>query len=195
MKITTKHLLLISVFSVIWTGMSAGTTQQDTITVTSVGSIQKSDPLIRINNLEGVKFFLDGNEIFDIQSIDPNSIESVSVLKDKTAVKLYGEDASNGVVLITTKKNEKNTSETNESFRVVNVRSVPKSASIIRIIDKKKVKFLLDGIEISDYKSVDPNTVESISVLKDKTAIDLYGEGASNGVVLITTKKTSTTPL
>jgi TonB-dependent SusC/RagA subfamily outer membrane receptor len=40
-----------------------------------------------------------------ISKIDQDLIESVSVLKDKTAVELYGPEAVQGVILITTKKN------------------------------------------------------------------------------------------
>ncbi len=35
---------------------------------------------------------------------------------------------------------------------------------------------------------LDPNTVESISVLKDAAAASIYGARAGNGVILITTK-------
>ncbi len=47
---------------------------------------------------------------------------------------------------------------------------------------------LIDGVEgyISD---VDPNSVESVSVLKDAASASIYGSRAANGVLLITTKK------
>ncbi|TAI48366.1 SusC/RagA family TonB-linked outer membrane protein [Flagellimonas allohymeniacidonis] len=41
---------------------------------------------------------------FVLSSIDPNSIESISVLKDASAKAIYGSRASNGVVIITTKR-------------------------------------------------------------------------------------------
>ncbi|WP_300761888.1 TonB-dependent receptor [uncultured Parabacteroides sp.] len=47
---------------------------------------------------------------------------------------------------------------------------------------------LIDGIE-STMSNVDPNDIESISVLKDAAASAIYGVRAANGVVLITTKK------
>lgn len=47
---------------------------------------------------------------------------------------------------------------------------------------------LVDGIEM-DINQVDMNTVESISVLKDAASASIYGSRASNGVVLITTKR------
>jgi TonB-linked SusC/RagA family outer membrane protein len=47
---------------------------------------------------------------------------------------------------------------------------------------------LVDGIEM-DINQVDMNTVETISVLKDAASASIYGSRASNGVVLITTKR------
>lgn len=47
---------------------------------------------------------------------------------------------------------------------------------------------LVDGIEMS-MDQVDPNNVESVSVLKDAASASIYGSRASNGVVLITTKR------
>jgi TonB-linked SusC/RagA family outer membrane protein len=42
-----------------------------------------------------------------LNSINPNDIENVSILKGASAAALYGNDASNGVVIVTTKKGEK----------------------------------------------------------------------------------------
>ena len=47
---------------------------------------------------------------------------------------------------------------------------------------------LVDGIQM-DINQVDMNTVESISVLKDGASASIYGSRASNGVILITTKR------
>lgn len=47
---------------------------------------------------------------------------------------------------------------------------------------------LVDGIEM-DINQVDANTVESVSVLKDAASASIYGSRASNGVILITTKR------
>ncbi|WEK71364.1 MAG: von Willebrand factor type A domain-containing protein [Candidatus Chryseobacterium colombiense] len=53
--------------------------------------------------------------------------------------------------------------------------------------------YVING-KVSDAKEfgkLNPNTVESINVLKDASATSLYGSRASNGVVVITTKKLS----
>jgi len=52
--------------------------------------------------------------------------------------------------------------------------------------------YVIDGVVAGDTKSIDPSTIESISVLKDAAAAGIYGAaGSTNGVVLITTKQGS----
>lgn len=48
---------------------------------------------------------------------------------------------------------------------------------------------LVDGIETETMNSIDPNDIESISVLKDAASAAIYGSKAANGVILITTKR------
>lgn len=49
--------------------------------------------------------------------------------------------------------------------------------------------YIIDGIATSSLVSLNPNDIESISVLKDAAAKSIYGSRAANGVVLITTKQ------
>lgn len=51
--------------------------------------------------------------------------------------------------------------------------------------------FIVDGIQITqnDYNAINPNDIQEVSILKDAAATAIYGSRASNGVVLITTKK------
>ncbi|WP_428331472.1 SusC/RagA family TonB-linked outer membrane protein [Mucilaginibacter sp.] len=50
--------------------------------------------------------------------------------------------------------------------------------------------YVVDGVVVNNTASIDPNNIESISVLKDASAAGIYGSlGATNGVVLITSKK------
>ncbi len=48
---------------------------------------------------------------------------------------------------------------------------------------------LIDGIESGSMDQIDPNDVESISVLKDAASAAIYGSKAANGVILVTTKR------
>ncbi|MFD2556480.1 SusC/RagA family TonB-linked outer membrane protein [Sphingobacterium tabacisoli] len=49
--------------------------------------------------------------------------------------------------------------------------------------------FVVDGIPIDDVSSINPQDVADITVLKDATAASIWGARASNGVIVITTKK------
>ena len=48
---------------------------------------------------------------------------------------------------------------------------------------------MVDGIETSNYNNIDPNEIESLSVLKDASSTAVYGVRGANGVILITTKR------
>jgi len=51
--------------------------------------------------------------------------------------------------------------------------------------------FILDGVPISssDFNTISPSDIESVSVLKDASSTSIYGARAANGVVVITTKR------
>lgn len=51
--------------------------------------------------------------------------------------------------------------------------------------------YVVDGVPIdaNDVNNINPNDIESFSILKDAATVSLYGSRGANGVVLITTKK------
>ena len=49
--------------------------------------------------------------------------------------------------------------------------------------------YVVDGVPTDNINTLSPNDIESLSVLKDAGAASIYGSRASNGVILITTKK------
>lgn len=51
--------------------------------------------------------------------------------------------------------------------------------------------YILDGVAIasSDFNTINPADIESISVLKDASSTSIYGARAANGVIVITTKR------
>jgi TonB-linked SusC/RagA family outer membrane protein len=51
---------------------------------------------------------------------------------------------------------------------------------------------VVDGVIRNNINEVDPNNIESVSVLKDAAAVAPYGLGGANGVILITTKRGTT---
>lgn len=58
-------------------------------------------------SVNAVSYVVDGFPVANINDLDPNDIESVSVLKDGASAAVYGLQASGGVIIITTKKGEK----------------------------------------------------------------------------------------
>ena len=49
--------------------------------------------------------------------------------------------------------------------------------------------YIVDGLQVSSIQYLDPQTIESIEILKDAASAAIYGAEAGNGVVLVTTKK------
>lgn len=49
--------------------------------------------------------------------------------------------------------------------------------------------YIVDGIEVDNIDGIEASNVESISLLKDKSATELYSEKGKNGVIIITMKK------
>ncbi|MGK6353047.1 SusC/RagA family TonB-linked outer membrane protein [Parapedobacter sp. DT-150] len=80
--------------------------------------------------------------------------------------------------------------------RVYQANSTPGADAIFRIRGGSSINksndplVLVDGVERA-FSGINPNDVESIEVLKDAASTAIYGSRASNGVVLITTKKGS----
>ena len=79
------------------------------VQVISSSSAPGSSPTIRIrgyssNISSDPLYVVDGVRLGDISGLDPNDIASMEVLKDAASAAIYGAEAGNGVVLITTKK-------------------------------------------------------------------------------------------
>ena len=79
------------------------------VQIISSSSAPGSSPTIRIrgyssNVSSDPLYVVDGVRLSDISGIDPNDIASMEVLKDAASAAIYGAEAGNGVVLITTKK-------------------------------------------------------------------------------------------
>ena len=64
-------------------------------------------------------FIVDGLQVESIQYLDPSMIESMEVLKDAASAAIYGAEAGNGVVLVTTKKGETGTASVTYSGKAM----------------------------------------------------------------------------
>lgn len=111
---------------------------------------------------DGVKM---SNE--EIGKINPNNIADITVIKDKSALEMYGKEGEDGVIII-------------------NSKDAPKESLI-----EKKPLIIIDGEKMPlgfELNTIEPSDIESISVLKDGGALESYGEEGRNGVIVITKK-------
>jgi TonB-linked SusC/RagA family outer membrane protein len=79
--------------------------------------------------------------------------------------------------------------------RVINTSGQPGTTATIRIRGFGSVNgnrdplYVLDGVPFSGaVSSINPNDIESVTILKDATATAIYGSRGANGVILLTTK-------
>ena len=71
--------------------------QTGSLTIRGKNSINAAAPLTIVDGVPG-----------SMDNIDPQDIESISVLKDAASAAIYGVQAANGVIVITTKKGQNN---------------------------------------------------------------------------------------
>lgn len=123
-------------------------------------------------------YFVDGKEWAeaDVSLIDPNRIKAVNVLKGNSATSVYGERAKEGAILIETK-----IKDAQEPVTVIGF-AKPSGNPPLYIVNGKEWT-------AEAFKKVKPENIESITVWKDKKAIEKYGEKGRNGVLVVELKK------
>ncbi|MDD2539216.1 MAG: TonB-dependent receptor [Bacteroidales bacterium] len=117
------------------------------------------------NSSEGLGplLIVDGLQVDNIQYLDPQMIESMEVLKDAASAAIYGAQAGNGVVLITTKTGNKEMGAGQVFYNFQNVwNSLGKAAEVMnagQYIDYKKAQGVLTQQRLDDlgYSGTDTN--------------------------------------
>ena len=155
---------------------------------------------IRSANGKAPLIVVDGTiKNIDMDEIAPESIESVVVMKDKSATNKYGEKGKDGVIEITTKKVAlKKNEEKLAKFEITEYGS----RDTVKVSAYGGVQFrradggvatplvVVDGVILNiDVNKIDPETIQSITVIKEGPAFDKYGKKGKDGVIEITTKK------
>ena len=131
--------------------------------------VDYSDKLILVNGKEV------SPDVFE--ALSPDRIQSISILKDRESISKYTSDAGKkAVFLIELKK-----AQTTAAVEVPTVKTSSDIQKALVVIDDKIVKQ-------AALKVLSPDRIESVTVLKDKSATDLYGEAGKNGVLYVRTK-------
>ncbi|TAJ12874.1 hypothetical protein DMA11_11090 [Marinilabiliaceae bacterium JC017] len=156
-------------------------------------------------NEDSPLYIVDGVEMDDISEIDPNNIQYINVLKDKKAVELYGKKGKNGVIVVSLKKkstvsNAKPLIDENGDFSYMATDSVITNTDQMELFgnqidlsgmprEKQPLYFIGDKeITSADMEALNVNDIKFVTVLKDESAVEKYGERAKNGVVIIEVK-------
>ena len=173
----------------------------DTLTFQQTDTIKFTGKEYVIDNTDDKKedkplIVIDGNEILNFETMSPDEIHSVSVLKNNAATDVFGRKGKNGVILITTKAFATQNHDSGQQHVIL---VQPKAEIVADLKENNTFSFLnnasdkpliiVDDKEFSTIENLLPEEIESISVLKNNAATDVYGEKGKNGVILITTKK------
>jgi TonB-dependent SusC/RagA subfamily outer membrane receptor len=158
---------------------------------------KKSDPAglttVLKDSLSGKKplIIFDGKIINKktMDQISPDDILTVDILKDDSAEKIYGEKAKDGVILIRSKLEAKKALDQKQYDEKLSDEALAKVNPEL----PSAPYYIIDGVpaDKNTLQNLNPDRIESISVLKDKSATSLYGDKGKNGVILVTTKKGS----
>ena len=154
------------------------------VAISVQGISGEGKPLVIINGKESER------EV--VNALNPERIESVSVIGPEKAIKIYGEKAKDGVMDI------KLYSEKKFAPRKIEIEGINKTrldalnsgakswGATFRSADGGKPLVIIDGKEATGddpLANISPDRIRSISVLKDKTALAAYGDKGKNGVV------------
>ena len=138
--------------------------------------------------IKGVNIIIQGTTIgttsdekgaFEIKADGPNIALVLSHIGYTTSINIYKQE--NKAVIIQMYKGTHDLSPVTVTIPGENQNNDIKPAPYV----------LVDGVHVDNetFKSLDPEKIESVSVLKDESATTLYGEKGKDGVILIVTKK------
>ncbi len=121
-------------------------------------------------------YFLDGKKVDNsiLSEMSPNAIKSINVLKGQSAIALYGEEGKNGVVEINT------------------IRTLSDNKNVDAV--KPKSLYIVDGklLPLESFAAIHPSNIKNMTVINGEDAIKIYGNGAKDGIVFITTRNLNT---
>ena len=138
------------------------------------------DPKMTLQNPNSL-YIIDGKEANTktVDALNPTDMLSINVLKDQSAIDKYGNKGKNGVIEITIKGDKA------EKLKEVN------SHTIQILPFPKGPLYIVDGHEMTqeEVNKIDPQTIESMEVLKGEAAKEEYGVKGNNGVTILTLEK------
>ena len=130
-------------------------------------------------SLKDVILLVNGQEVSPeiFRAIDPQRIQSVTVLKDQASLAKYTTDKSKtGIIQVKLKKEEQAS-----DINIPTIRFDSQTSKALVIIDGK-------AADATAVQALPPSQIKSIKVLKGQQAVDLFGEAAKNGAICVSTR-------
>ncbi len=160
-------------------------------------AISLADTIVIKDDIKKALFIMDGKTVSweEMKNLKPDDLIAINVLKDDKATE-YGFAGKNGVILIQTKF------AASQPTSNIPPPPPPAPAEVVFVVGTKGAivnnrgknpLYVINGVPVqknsnNPVQNINPNDIESISILKDKSAVSLYGKEGEDGVVLITTK-------
>ena len=131
--------------------MSNSGSAGSTIRVRGGASLNASnDPLIVLDGVPLEQGGISGNSSNFLSMINPSDIESMTVLKDASSTAIYGSRASNGVIIITTKKGQQGAVKVN--FNTTN--SLQTRAQMVDMLSRDEFVNVINQFGTDNQKSL-----------------------------------------
>ncbi len=151
------------------------------VQIRGLGTVGDASPLYLIDGIGG-----------DISTLNPADIESIDVLKDAASAAIYGAQAANGVVLITTKSGKAGRAEISfDAYKgwqtVARKARLLNSKEYMTIMDEERINSGGQPYDWSSFKSIydtDGNLIDTdwvSSMLKDNAQVESYSLGITGG--------------
>ena len=127
---------------------------QSMVRIRGIGTINNSNPLYIIDGMP--------TDQYGMESVNPNDIESIEVLKDAASGAIYGARAANGVILVTTKKGRMGKAAINYTFSYGwqspwRHRDVTGATDYAIMQNERRVENGLDPLYVDPYNLTDAN--------------------------------------
>ena len=108
---------------------------------------------------------------------DPETIESIDILNGSTdVIELFGEKAANGVVIVLSKE-------------INNKSKKGKFESMVKKMKRPLIIFDWKQVTKKDLNKIEPEDIESFSILGKRTAAKVFGRKISDGSIIILSKQ------
>jgi TonB-dependent SusC/RagA subfamily outer membrane receptor len=163
----------------------------------------QADTIVIKDDIKKALIIMDGKTVSweQMKDLKPNDINAINIIKGEKATE-YGIEGKNGVILIQSKFIAPPPPPSIAPPPPPSIAPPPPPVEVVSVVGTKGAiinnrgktpLYVINGLPVqknsnNPLQNINPNDIESISILKDKSAVSLYGKEGEDGVVLITTK-------